>query len=279
MSAAQAIEIKSLAPSGTTPRSSALKEISDKTHGTTPRGSSTPRNGGNVTPRSGSLTEDGKNRKSKTLFDDLCGKSGVENAMRWFQLNSLPHECEMSEAQFMSFVQNLTKVYDWEVYEILDILDRRHSGTIEWEAFYILLCLYTAYYSKRLTKFLYKHGVTVFHFLLDPVTKRLTFERFSRLGYLVGLSEDDILEVCLVFGYRKSAMEMMGQEDFLLFYFSIFNTIDTGVDLLRDNQAISVSLPSSKPPGSTSSSSKSTVSTSPGSHGNSTQANQKCVIS
>lgn len=54
--------------------------------------------------------------------------------------------------------------------------------------------------------------MTVFQFLLDPVTKRLNFERFSRLGFLVGLSEDDILETCLVFGFRKSAMEMMGQE-------------------------------------------------------------------
>lgn len=76
----------------------------------------------------------------------------------------------------------------------------------------MLLSLYTAYHSKRLTKFLYKHGTAVFHFLLDPATKRLNFERFSRLGFLIGLSEDDILETCLIFGIRKNAMELIGQE-------------------------------------------------------------------
>lgn len=92
------------------------------------------------------------------------------------------------------------------------LLDRRHTNSVTWEAFYILLSLYTAYYSKRLTKFLFKHGLMVYQFLLDPVTKRLTFERFARLGFLVGLSEDDILETCLVFGFKKMTIEMVGQE-------------------------------------------------------------------
>ena len=201
--------------------------------------------------------------------------------MKWFQEHSTAPEYEMSEPQFMQFLQSLTKIYDWEVYEILDILDRRHTGTVSWEAFYILLSLYTAYYSKKLTKFLYKHGATVFQFVIDPVTKRLTFERFSRLGFLVGLSEDDILETCLFFGVRKNAMEMIGQEDFLLFYFSIFNTIDTGIDLLKDNQTHAYNPPPNKltrvpSGGNLKATYQAAASSSPS--GTTATANGKCVI-
>jgi hypothetical protein len=105
--------------SGQTPRLASARESSSAT-GTTPR--STPRGGGGSTPRGGSNSEESKGRKSKTLFDELSGKTGGENAMKWFEEHSTPPEREMSEAQFMQFLQSLTKIYDWEVYEILDIL-------------------------------------------------------------------------------------------------------------------------------------------------------------
>lgn len=120
--ASQSSDGKGVGQSGSTPRAIALKDITEKSSGATPRGSSTPRGSGNLTPRSMAASEESKNRKTKTLFDDLCGKNGLDNTMRWFQLNSLPHEPEMSEDQFMSFIRNLTKLYDWEAYEILDIL-------------------------------------------------------------------------------------------------------------------------------------------------------------
>lgn len=122
LTALQSSESKGSGQSGSTPRTSAIKDASEKTSGMTPRGSGTPRGTGNLTPRSVLAAEEAKNRKAKTLFDDLCGKNGLDNTMRWFQLNSLPHEPEMSEDQFMSFVRSLTKLYDWEVYEVLDIL-------------------------------------------------------------------------------------------------------------------------------------------------------------
>lgn len=122
----QLLEVKALS-NASTPRATATKESSSG-GSFTPR--ATPRGSGVSTPRGGNFAEDPKNRKQKTLFDELSGKIGLENAMKWFELQSMPIEHEMSEAQFMQFLQSLTKFYDWEVYEILDILGTPRKAVV-----------------------------------------------------------------------------------------------------------------------------------------------------
>jgi len=117
----QLAEVKAAAGASSTPRVVSARDTPEKGLGT-PRISSTPRGTDNTTPRGTSQLEDSKFRKGKTLFDTLSAKHGLENAMRWFEANSIPYEHEMSEAQFIQFVLNLTKFYEWEVYEIFDIL-------------------------------------------------------------------------------------------------------------------------------------------------------------
>lgn len=118
----QLIEARSATQTGATPRTATEREIVEKTTARTPRTNTTPRGTGNLTPRGSSHAEDPKARKAKTLFDELCGKTGLENAMKWFEAHAVPLDREMSEGQFMQFIQSLTKFYEWEVYEILDIL-------------------------------------------------------------------------------------------------------------------------------------------------------------
>lgn len=124
----QLIEARSATQTGSTPRTATERENMEKTTARTPRSSSTPRGTGNLTPRGAAHSEENKTRKLKTLFDELCGKTGLENAMKWFEAHSVPIEREMTEGQFMQFVQSLTKFYEWEVYEILDILGTQSSS-------------------------------------------------------------------------------------------------------------------------------------------------------
>lgn len=106
-----------------TPRTSSVNLSSS---GQTPRMTNTPR--GASTPRAGTLpAEDLKAKKPKTLFDELSTKQGLENAVRWFEAHCSTNDRELSEAQFMSFLQSLSNFYDWEVYEILDILGTFHD--------------------------------------------------------------------------------------------------------------------------------------------------------
>lgn len=118
----QLIEARSATQTGGTPRTATERDSVEKTTARTPRTNTTPRATGNMTPRGTNSIDDSKARKAKTLFDELCGKTGLENAMKWFEAHAVSQEREMPEGQFMQFIQSLTKFYEWEVYEILDIL-------------------------------------------------------------------------------------------------------------------------------------------------------------
>lgn len=122
LNASQLADARSAALNGTTPRATTERDSMEKAAAKTPRMVSTPRGSGSMTPRSSSSIDENKLRKGKTLFDDLCHKTGLDNAMKWFEVHSVPYEREMTEKQFMQFIQSLTKFYDWEVYDILDIL-------------------------------------------------------------------------------------------------------------------------------------------------------------
>lgn len=52
----------------------------------------------------------------------------------------------------------------------------------------------------------------MYKYSIDPVTKKLQFERFARLGYLLGIVESDILSVLNEFNMRPSDVEDITEE-------------------------------------------------------------------
>ncbi len=70
----------------------------------------------------------------------------------------------------------------------------------------------------------YLHGQDMFDILSNPVTKTLTFERFARLGFIIGVPEE-FLQTKLQ-EYNVNTFNCFDFESFLLYYFDVFSALD-----------------------------------------------------
>jgi hypothetical protein len=167
--------------------------------------------------------------KQKTIFEELQAESGVNNVRTWFQ-DHVNRQSGLSENQFLSLFHKLTDLSDYEILEIFDIFDTQDIGVVQWEDFFVLVALIAARECRQTTVFLYCYGKRMFQILANPATNKVNFERFSRLGFILGITEEELLLSLKEFNINKVTMQI-DVEEFILYYFSILNKFDNGEPL------------------------------------------------
>mmetsp|Transcript_33840 Transcript_33840/g.46311 ORF Transcript_33840/g.46311 Transcript_33840/m.46311 type:complete len:232 (+) Transcript_33840:2-697(+) len=144
-------------------------------------------------------------------FDGYCTAAGV-----------------MSENQFLTFMRSLTDFRDHEIIEIFDIFDYDSVGGISFDEYFLIVSMMAAINCAVCTQFLFLHGKQMFEMLLDPTTQKqkLTHERFTRLGFVMGFSEIQITTSLKDLDF--DVFKFISFNDFMMYYFVILDDFDAG---------------------------------------------------
>mmetsp|Transcript_46640 Transcript_46640/g.117486 ORF Transcript_46640/g.117486 Transcript_46640/m.117486 type:complete len:326 (+) Transcript_46640:24-1001(+) len=168
-------------------------------------------------------------RLPSELKESISSKgSGIQNAGNTGLPQTQAHWVDMilTENLFLKFLRQLTDLADHEILEIFDIFDKEDHGSIGFNEFFLLISMYCAKESGQSTQFLYMHSVNTFSLLCEKNSNVITFERFTRLGYILGLPETQLMSSLKE--YSVNVYKPITYEEFTLYYFLILDDMDKG---------------------------------------------------
>eukprot|EP01104_Vermistella_antarctica_P015983 TRINITY_DN5355_c0_g6_i1.p1 TRINITY_DN5355_c0_g6~~TRINITY_DN5355_c0_g6_i1.p1 ORF type:complete len:295 (+),score=78.16 TRINITY_DN5355_c0_g6_i1:105-887(+) len=159
-------------------------------------------------------------------FESLYTETGFFNTKRWFQsvTSNNKQQHAITEGQFIKFLRELSDFGDHEILEIFDIFDKHNKGSIDFNEMFLIISIFAAYTSGQTKKFLYQHGKQIYEVTKSATSDTLSFERFMRLAFVMGISERDV--VSHLKDYNLSVYDTISFDEFLLYYFIIFDELD-----------------------------------------------------
>jgi len=166
---------------------------------------------------------DEKEEEGLTSFDLIY--KYLPNVRKWFQLQSSNSSQTIDENQFLMHFRKLTSFKDHEILDLFDTFDKDDSGKTGFDEFFLLISLLAARECCRTTQFLHLHGEALFS-VLSKGSPQISFERFARIGFVVGVPEHMILQRLKEFGV--GVFDTMNCEEFNLYYFTILDDLDKG---------------------------------------------------
>jgi len=168
--------------------------------------------------------ERSKANPSKNLFQILYTEEGLTNVTEFFKARSRG-KARLGEDQFFKISMKLTDLNDIETLQVFDIFDRKQNGSIELREFFLLISLLAAREEGQTTEFLYLHAKELFDVLNSSSPgKVLTFERFARLGFVLGIPEEYL--ALKLREFNTSTSDPLDFESFSLCYFDILCQLD-----------------------------------------------------
>eukprot|EP01102_Stenamoeba_stenopodia_P011648 TRINITY_DN3599_c0_g1_i1.p1 TRINITY_DN3599_c0_g1~~TRINITY_DN3599_c0_g1_i1.p1 ORF type:complete len:445 (-),score=100.73 TRINITY_DN3599_c0_g1_i1:24-1358(-) len=159
-------------------------------------------------------------------FDFIYSEKGFSNLKKWFSINATGNTNQFNENQFITFLRELTDLGDHQILEVFDTFDHNHQGAITFNEFFLIISLLVARETGQTTRFLYLHGKEIFEMLMGKEGNAITFEEFSRLGFIIGLTEDQVFAILKDF--NLNLFNPIYYEDFMLYYYAVFDEWDKG---------------------------------------------------
>ena len=127
----------------------------------------------------------------------------------------------LDDIQFCCFLTEATDLNHSQVSTIFDIFDLNRSGIVEFNAFYVLVCILVAMKDGKAKSFLYQHWRTCFELLDADGSKAVSRQEFTALGYLFGFSSEAVF---LIFQeFDVSGNQELDVEEFRLFVCEAIN--------------------------------------------------------
>ena len=127
----------------------------------------------------------------------------------------------LDDIQFCSFLLEATDLTTTQVGHIFDIFDLDKSGMVEFNEFYVLMCILVAMKDGKAKSFLYQHWRTCFELLDEDGSKSISRHEFITLGYLFGFTSE---AVKLIYDeFDVSGNKELDIEEFRLFVFEAIN--------------------------------------------------------
>lgn len=146
----------------------------------------------------------------------------------WYRLQAGTNDGRLDENQFLYALRKLTTFKDHEILDLFDLFAWRDGSRMAFDEFFMLLALLAARECGRCTQFLHLHARPLFTLLArteDP-NATISFERFSALAPILGISEQAILLRLREFGIGP--LDPLSFEDFTLYYFATMDDLDKG---------------------------------------------------
>eukprot|EP00834_Sanchytrium_tribonematis_P000452 NODE_8_length_66115_cov_0.981823.p37 type:complete len:201 gc:universal NODE_8_length_66115_cov_0.981823:54236-53634(-) len=138
-----------------------------------------------------------------------------------FNLLDFNNKDGLDDIQFCSFLLECTDLSPDQASHIFDIFDLDKSGMVEFNEFYVLVCIMVATQHSEAQAFLYRHWRTCFELLDEDGGKSVSRQEFITLGYLFGFSNEAVKRIYQEFDV--SGNKELDIEEFRLFVFEAMN--------------------------------------------------------
>lgn len=112
-----------------------------------------------------------------------------------FAMLDIHGENTLNDVQFCAFLKTITDLKTVQIYKVFDMLDVDGSGTIDFNEFYLLICIVIAVQDHEEKHFIYRHSRTVFDLLDEDKSGQISAEEFENFGFLFNLQGDSIREI------------------------------------------------------------------------------------
>jgi len=113
----------------------------------------------------------------------------------FFTLLDVHGDNALNDVQFCAFLKSITDLTTTQIYKVFDMLDVDGSGSIDFNEFYLLICIVIAVQDREEKHFIYRHSRTVFDLLDEDKSGNISAEEFENFGFLFSLQGDAIREI------------------------------------------------------------------------------------
>ncbi|KAM7429196.1 EF-hand calcium-binding domain-containing protein 9 [Porites harrisoni] len=121
----------------------------------------------------------------------LTGRN-VRIILELFRLIDVHDEMALNDVQFCAFMKTATDLSTNQIYKVFDMLDVDGSGSMDFDEFYLLICILIAVQDKVEKNFIYRHSRTVFDLLDEDSSGNISAYEFETFGFLFNLQGEAI---------------------------------------------------------------------------------------
>ncbi|XP_074610299.1 EF-hand calcium-binding domain-containing protein 9-like [Acropora palmata] len=121
----------------------------------------------------------------------LTGRN-VRIILELFRLIDVHDEMALNDVQFCAFMKTATDLNTNQIYKVFDMLDVDGSGAMDFDEFYLLICILIAVQDKVEKNFIYRHSRTVFDLLDEDNSGNISAYEFETFGFLFNLQGEAI---------------------------------------------------------------------------------------
>ena len=109
-----------------------------------------------------------------------------------FRLLDIHNEKVLNDVQFWAFMKTATDLTKNQIYKVFDMLDVDRSGAIDFDEFYLLICILIAVDDNEEKHFIYRHSRTVFDLLDEDSSGNISAYEFETFGFMFNLHGEAI---------------------------------------------------------------------------------------
>ncbi|XP_071500989.1 EF-hand calcium-binding domain-containing protein 9-like [Diadema antillarum] len=127
-------------------------------------------------------------------YSMLTGKN-VKTLKEYFDLIDVHEEKSINDIQFYQVLSSMTDLKRNQIYSVFDMLDIDGSGQIDFDEFYLLVCILISLKDKDEKQFIYRHSRTVFELLDEDGSQSISAQEFSAFGFLFNFYGDAVKQI------------------------------------------------------------------------------------
>lgn len=116
----------------------------------------------------------------------------VRIILELFRLIDVHREMALNDLQFCAFMKTATDLSTNQIYKVFDMLDVDGSGSMDFDEFYLLICILIAVQDNVEKNFIYRHSRTVFDLLDEDNSGNISAYEFETFGFLFNLQGEAI---------------------------------------------------------------------------------------
>ena len=150
----------------------------------------------------------------------------------YFSLLDIHRTGALNDVQFYVFMKKATDLNRKEIYRVFDMLDVDGSSSIEYNEFYLMVCILVSIQDHEEKKFIYHHSRTVFDLMDKDGSATIDVEEFEIFGLLFNLGLKAIRDIFNDFDV--SGDQQLDYGEFKLFAMAC---IDRGKTLLKKDKS------------------------------------------
>ncbi|XP_003387680.1 PREDICTED: EF-hand calcium-binding domain-containing protein 9-like [Amphimedon queenslandica] len=145
----------------------------------------------------------------------LLSVYGVTLVLHYYRSMDIRTDMTMDDVQFEVFLKSVTDLSSEKVYRVFDMLDVDCSGVIDFDGFYLLVCILVSIKDGMEKQFISCHSRTLFDLLDRDADGNISVKEFERFGFLFNLTKGAIKEIFKEFDV--SGDEILDYNEFQMF--------------------------------------------------------------